>query len=98
MSVVRAAPVTSVGASTAASVVASTGVGSAAVVSSAAIGSDFSTYRQLVLERGPPAYLGGLDLLLLGRFLLGSKELGKETFTLSLGLLDLVLIVSLRRV
>jgi len=37
------------------------------------------------------SYLGGLDLLLLGRLFLGSKELGKEAFTLSLGLFDLVL-------
>jgi len=37
------------------------------------------------------AYLRGLDLLLLGRLFLGSKELGKEAFTLGLGLFDLVL-------
>jgi hypothetical protein len=43
------------------------------------------------------AYLGGLDLLLLGRLFLGSKELGKEAFTLGLGLFDLVLYVSLLR-
>ena len=40
------------------------------------------------------AYLGGLDLLLLGRLFLGSKDLGKEPFTLGLGLFDLVLWVS----
>lgn len=98
VSVVSAAPVTSAGVSTAASVEASTGAASVAVVSSVAMGSDFSTYRQLVLTQGSRAYLGGLDLLLLGRLLLGAKELGKEAFTLGLGLLDLVLHVSLLRV
>jgi hypothetical protein len=39
------------------------------------------------------AYLGGLDLLLLGGFLLGAKDLGKEAFTLDLGLFDLLLLV-----
>jgi hypothetical protein len=43
------------------------------------------------VSKHPTAYLGGLDLLLLGRLFLGSKELGKEAFTLSLGLFDLVL-------
>lgn len=35
------------------------------------------------------AYLGGLDLGVLWGFSLGSKDLGKEAFTLDLGLFDL---------
>jgi hypothetical protein len=90
--------VTSAGVSTAASVEASTGAASARV-SSVAMGSDFSAYHQLVpLKAKVIAYLGGLDLLLLGRLFLGTKELGKESFTLGLGLFDLVLYVSLVRV
>jgi hypothetical protein len=86
--------VVSAGVSTAASVEASTGAATARV-SSAAMGSDFSAYHQLVpLKAKVIAYLGGLDLLLLGRLFLGTKELGKEAFTLSLGLFDLVLWVS----
>lgn len=96
-----AAPVTSTGAT----VLDDSATGAAADSSTAAVvavvsspttgvGSAFSVwYRQLHpwILWAVSADLGGLDLWLLGRLVLGSKESSEETLALGLGLLSLLL-------
>jgi hypothetical protein len=78
VSVVRAAPVTSAGVSAVASVEASTGAASA-VVSSVAMGSDFSAYHQLMHRQGVKQLtLGVLTFCFLGDFSLDPKNLAKK--------------------